>query len=346
MSATEPWMGINGRIAFRWSEPGDPQQLPSNSKGWAHHGIALTSTGDVVTFAPDRPEVRISSPDGELRRVWEAPVSTGHGLTIATTEGNESLWIADNGDSLLPQPDGSYASAHDAGERFHGSVVQMSLDGEEIRRLPVPPHLAYAAGKFCPTDVAVNETQYGGDGHVWVADGYGESLVHEFDQHGVWLQTLTGETGLGRFLEPHAVFIDRRKEVPELYIADRGHSRIQVFGLDGSFLRGVGVGKLISPGGFARFGTGLLVAELDARITILGPDDEVVERFGEGTKADREVAGWPNLISPAGEIVRPVLEPGVLRTPHGITSDAGGNVYVSEWLVGGRVIKLVPVTPL
>jgi hypothetical protein len=41
-----------------------------------------------------------------------------------------------------------------------------------------------------------------------------------------------------------------------------------------------------------------------------------------------------------------VLEPGVLRTPHGITSDAGGNVYVSEWLVGGRVIKLVPVTPL
>ena len=70
MSATEPWMGINGRIAFRWSEHGDRQQLPSNSKGWAHHGIALTSTGDVVTFAPDRPEVRISSPDGELRRVW------------------------------------------------------------------------------------------------------------------------------------------------------------------------------------------------------------------------------------------------------------------------------------
>jgi DNA-binding beta-propeller fold protein YncE len=221
----------------------------------------------------------------------------------------------------------------------------MTLDGEEIRRLPVPPHPAYGSGRFCPTDVAVNETQCGGDGHVWVADGYGESLVHEFDEHGAWLRTLTGETGLGRFLEPHAVFIDHRKEVPELYVADRGHSRIQVFDLDGTFLRGVGVGELISPGGFAKFGTGLLVAELDARITILGPDDEIVERFGEGTMADREVAGWPNSVSPTGEIVRPVLEPGVLRTPHGITADAEGNVYVSEWLVGGRVIKLAPVTP-
>lgn len=345
MSVTDPWMGIYGRIAFRWSEPQEAQQLSGSSTGWAHHGIAVTSTGDVVTFAPDRPEVRISSPDGELRRVWEAPVSTGHGLTIATTEGDDSLWVADNGDSLLPQPDGSYASAHAAGERFHGSVVQMSLDGEELRRLPVPPHPAYGAGRFCPTDVAVNETQYGGDGHVWVADGYGESLVHEFDEHGVWLRTLTGETGLGRFLEPHAVFIDRRKAVPELYVADRGHSRIQVFDLDGSFLRGVGVGELISPGGFAKFGTGLLVAELDARITILGPDDEVVERFGEGTMADREVAGWPNRVSPTGGVVPPVLEPGVLRTPHGITADAEGNVYVSEWLVGGRVVKLVPVTP-
>lgn len=345
MNPMEPWIGINGRIAFRWSELGDPQQLIGSSTGWAHHGIALTSTGDVVTFAPDRPEVRITSPDGELRRVWEAPVSTGHGLTIATTDGDESLWIADNGDSLLPQPDGSYASAHAAGERFHGSVVQMTLDGEEIRRLPVPPHPAYGSGRFCPTDVAVNETQCGGDGHVWVADGYGESLVHEFDEHGAWLRTLTGETGLGRFLEPHAVFIDHRKEAPELYVADRGHSRIQVFDLDGTFLRGVGVGELISPGGFAKFGTGLLVAELDARITILGPDDEIVERFGEGTMADREVAGWPNSVSPTGEIVRPVLEPGVLRTPHGITADAEGNVYVSEWLVGGRVIKLAPVTP-
>ena len=345
MNPMEPWIGINGRIAFRWSELGDPQQLIGSSTGWAHHGIALTSTGDVVTFAPDRPEVRITSPDGELRRVWEAPVSTGHGLTIATTDGDESLWIADNGDSLLPQPDGSYASAHAAGERFHGSVVQMTLDGEEIRRLPVPPHPAYGSGRFCPTDVAVNETQCGGDGHVWVADGYGESLVHEFDEHGAWLRTLTGETGLGRFLEPHAVFIDHRKEAPELYVADRGHSRIQVFDLDGTFLRGVGVGELISPGGFAKFGTGLLVAELDARITILGPDDEIVERFGEGTMADREVAGWPNTVSPTGDIVRPVLEPGVLRTPHGITADAEGNVYVSEWLVGGRVIKLAPVTP-
>jgi hypothetical protein len=345
MGVNEPRIGTDGRVGFRWSEPWADQQVADTTNGWAHHGIAVTSMGEVVSFAPDRPQVRIMSPDGILRRAWDAPVTTGHGLTIVSSEGQDSLWIADNGDSLLQQSDGTYASAHAAGEQFHGSVVQMSLDGEEMSRLPVPPHAAYATGRFCPTDVAVDETRWGGDGHVWVADGYGESLVHEFDQHGVWVRTLTGETGLGRFLEPHAVFVDRRKDVPELYVADRGHSRIQVFGLDGTFRRGVGVGELISPGAFAPWGDDLLVAELDARITVLGPDDRVVGRLGSGEMQDRETPGWPNQIGAGGAIVRPDLDQGVLRTPHGIAADAQGNVYVSEWLVGGRIIKLVPARP-
>ena len=34
------------------------------------------------------------------------------------------------------------------------------------------------------------------------------------------------------------------------------------------------------------------------------------------------------------------LEPGVLNSPHTLVADSDGNVYVAEWLIGGRVTKL------
>ena len=42
-----------------------------------------------------------------------------------------------------------------------------------------------------------------------------------------------------------------------------------------------------------------------------------------------------------GETVRThLLEPGKFNSPHGVATDAAGNIYVSEWLIGGRYIKL------
>jgi DNA-binding beta-propeller fold protein YncE len=47
-----------------------------------------------------------------------------------------------------------------------------------------------------------------------------------------------------------------------------------------------------------------------------------------------ETPGWPNV--PADRIV-----PGKFNSPHGLAVDRDGNLYVAEWLIGGRTVKLV-----
>ncbi|MFU8780407.1 MAG: hypothetical protein ACNA71_05205 [Kiritimatiellia bacterium] len=37
---------------------------------------------------------------------------------------------------------------------------------------------------------------------------------------------------------------------------------------------------------------------------------------------------------------RPHLKPGYFNSPHGVAADPAGNIYVSEWLFGGRYICL------
>ncbi len=41
-----------------------------------------------------------------------------------------------------------------------------------------------------------------------------------------------------------------------------------------------------------------------------------------------------------GNLVRPPLEAGKFNRPHTIAADNDGNLYVTEWLLGGRLTKL------
>jgi len=89
------------------------------------------------------------------------------------------------------------------------------------------------------------------------------------------------------------------------------------------------------------YGDHLLVAELHARIAVIGPDDELVTYLGASDDSTVERSGWPNELSPNG-LRRPRLAAGEFHTPHGIAADATGHVYVSGWLIAGRLVKLTP----
>ena len=189
--------------------------------------------------------------------------------------------------------------------------------------------------------MAVDETRYGGNGDVWVADGYGESLVHRYSPDGRYLSILERGGGpAGRFNCPHGVFIDRRHASPELWVADRGNARVQVYDTEGHWLRTVGDGFLSSPSAFATDGANIVVGELYARLAVVDEDDRLVGYLGEDAEA-RERPGWPNGLGPDEHPVRnPHLHPGRFNSPHGLAADADGNYYVAEWLIGGRMIKL------
>jgi hypothetical protein len=308
------------------------------SIGWAHHGLAITRSGDVVSFHPERPDVVIFDHDGGLLRSFPTGLKDGHGITLVEEDGQEFVWLADPGSKMRKAGDGSYQSDSSS---EHGQVKKFRLDGTEVFHLTLPPHPAYETARYAPTSVAVDEVRLGGDGDVWVGDGYGQSLVHRYRSDGTYVGALTGDEGeAGPFDCPHAVFIDRRHGDPLLLVADRGNGRVQVYDLDGSWLRTLGDDFLNSPSAFATYGPNLVIGELYARLAVIGPDDRLVCYLGENAEVCR-LEGWPNEVSAEHHPVRTShLEPGRFNSPHGLAVDADGNLYVAEWLIGGRMIKL------
>ncbi len=225
------------------------------------------------------------------------------------------------------------------------------MDEGRVALLPIPPREAGTAlgmmGDYCPCGSAVDEDRFGGNGDIWVADGYGSSLVHRFDKVGNHRLTLTGEEGDRRFLCPHAVFIDRRLgKVPELYIADRENKVIQVYDLEGHYARSFGEKFLNSPSGFAVLGDLLVIAELYSRLAVVDGADNFVGYVGASELAESgagwpERPGWPNALNDDDRAVRAqLLLPFEFNSPHSLATDAEGNLYVSEWLIGGRYTKL------
>ena len=80
------------------------------------------------------------------------------------------------------------------------------------------------------------------DDNIYISDGYFNSEIAKFDKNGNWIKRWgsAGKGGAhanenpGQFSNPHNIGIDRQGNI---YAADRGNRRIQVFDTDGNFKR-------------------------------------------------------------------------------------------------------------
>jgi hypothetical protein len=340
-------------VAGDWA---DLSAVPRAGSSWAHSGLVATATGELIGFHAG--QLVVFDKDGRVQRVVTPGLIEGHGITLVREEDEEYLWVTDPGFVFTSGTDnGDEAWAPLFGKGIHREsqaprVVKLTLDGEIVSELPIPPMdpdlPPGMMGQYCPCGSAVDEQRFGGSGDIWVADGYGSSLVHRFDLHGTHLSTLTGDEGGGRFVCPHAVYIDRRdSKAPELYIADRENRRVQVYDLEGRYRRTFGEGFLSSPSGFVQWGEVLVVAELYARLAVLDIDDKLIGYIGADPNATDgqgwpERPGWPNALNGDGHVEAPRLpDPDRFNSPHSVAVDSDGNLYVSEWLIGGRYTKLV-----
>jgi DNA-binding beta-propeller fold protein YncE len=329
-----------GEHTYEWV--GDWAKTPDSASardGWAHHGVVVSRTGDVVSFHSGDPTLLVYRPDGQLRRTVPTALLEAHGMTLVEEDGVEFLWVADCGGKMVK---GATEVEAEADYEFRvgaqgGQVVKMTLNGEVVQRLSRPPLPVYeSGGGYAPTWVAVDEARFDGSGDVWVADGYGSSLVHRYTAAGSYVSTLEG------FNCPHAIFIDRRRGpgAGRLCVADRGNAQVQVFDLSGAQTAVFGSDFLVSPSVFATFGEYLIIGELHARLTVLDGEDRLVAYLGRNEEVCT-AEGWPNTKDADGRTVRStLLVPGKFNSPHGMAVDADGNIYVAEWLIGGRFTKL------
>ena len=308
----------SGEHKYEWND--NWARLPETQGGRrdkAHHGVVVTEAGEIMIFYEDGPSVLTLDKNGNVQRSWDSSLTNAHGMALVKEGESEYLWLADN---------------------KSGQVVKTTLDGQTVMSLQRPDLAVYRDGTYSPTWIAVNEERHGGNGDIWVTDGYGESYVHRYDKAGHYMGSINGEEGdAGPLDQPHGIWIDNRGPEHSLYISDRRNGRVQVYDLDGNFRRAFGSDFLNanSPSGFLTYDSLMIVVELRARLTLIDAADGLVTYLGDNPGVS-DTEGWP-------DISADLIKPGKFNSPHGVAADSDGSLYIVEFITGGRMTKLSKV---
>ncbi len=173
-----------------------------------------------------------------------------------------------------------------------------------------------------PTDVAVAD-----DGTFFVSDGYGNSRVVRFSPEGRFERSW-GEVGVlpGQFVVPHGIALGPDGNV---YVADRGNARVQIFDRDGTFVGKWESAALGRPWSIAFDADGLAFVVDGGDQPASGPDRARILEVDERG----QIVGSFGSVGAA---------PGQMRQPHDIAVGSDGSVYVVEVGAGKRAQKFAP----
>jgi DNA-binding beta-propeller fold protein YncE len=142
------------------------------------------------------------------------------------------IWVADKGSDMVVKINsntghvamvfGRRAEASDDG----GGAPRWHIQDRGTPKLPPPTDSDFRQ----PTDIAWDP-----QGNTFISDGYVNSRVAVFNKDGEPIRQF-GEFGKGpgQFNNPHSIAVDVKGNV---YVADRGNGRTQVFDNDGKFQR-------------------------------------------------------------------------------------------------------------
>lgn len=198
-------------------------------------GVSVNSKGHVFVFSRGNTTGPAYGAAGaqllEFDRDGKFVREIGHNLYAwsfahsVKVDKQDNIWVVDKGSDMVVKfnPEGRVLMVF-------GRKQEASDEGTEPLKHPKPP-LPPVDGMFRQvTDVAWDAA-----GNAYISDGYINSRVAKVDKDGNWVKSW-GEpgNGPGQFSVPHSIGVD---DSGNIYVADRGNGRIQVFDGDGKFLR-------------------------------------------------------------------------------------------------------------
>ncbi|MCA9203908.1 MAG: 6-bladed beta-propeller, partial [Planctomycetales bacterium] len=255
----------------------------------------------------------VFSPEGKVVREYLGPdYSNIHDMEIRKEDDGEFIYGARNANA-----EGLKFNAH---------------SGEIVLRLPFPEESGLKLARFSPTAITVAP-----NGDIYLSDGYASNHIFRFDKTGKY-QSHFGTKGndLKQFNTAHGMTLDTRYEPPRLLVCDRNHQpkgRLLHYDLEGNFMAEVATG-LGMPTAATVQGDYVSVPDLQGRLIILDKNNTIMAVLGHNP--DPQKGGSYNI--PQSDWIE-----GIFSGTHGSYWDADGNLYVQDWNVAGRIMKLVRV---
>lgn len=301
----------SGLMTFE-TVPGWGLGADGNSEiGPTHGAVVIDKTGNIYTSA-DR-GVYVFSPDGKVvRRFLGDEYSRIHDMEIRQEADGEFIYGARN--------------ANAEGIKFNAE------SGAIVLKLKFPEESGLKLKQFSPTAITVAS-----NGDIFLSDGYASNHIFKFDKTGKYLKHFgTKGNDLKQFNTAHGMTLDTRYEPNRLLVCDRNHQpkgRLLHYSLDGEYIAEVITG-LGMPTSASVQGDYVSVPDLLGRLVILDKDNKIISTVGENPDPEKGRSyGIPQ---------KQWVE-GAFSGTHGSYWDKDGNLYVQDWNVSGRIMKLVRV---
>lgn len=280
--------------------------------GPTHGGVVVDKEGNVYTSANQG--LFVFTSDGKLIKshVGEK-YSNMHDIEIRDENGTEFIYAARN--------------ANAEGIKFNAKT------GEIVLKLGVPEKSGLAGKiRFNPTAITVSP-----NGDIFLSNGYASNHIFKYDKSGKYISHFGDKgNGLKQFNTAHGMTLDTRYDPPRLLICDRNHQpkgRLVHYDLEGKFIGEVITG-LGMPTSVAIQGDFVSVPDLHGRVVILDKSNTIMAVLGHNP--DPKTRGSFNV--PQDKWIE-----GVFNGTHGSYWDNDGNLYVQDWNVSGRIMKLARV---
>ncbi|TMH60518.1 MAG: 6-bladed beta-propeller [Betaproteobacteria bacterium] len=214
----------------------NPLQLPADVHFGEVTGVAVNSKGNVFVlsrgnttgpaYAAAATQLLEFDAGGKfVREIGKNLYAWSFGHTVRI-DPKDNIWVTDKGSDMVVKfnPAGRvemvFGRKQEASDKETGPL-------ERDRHPPLPAE----PGRFRQ----VTDVTWDPAGNTYISDGYVNSRVAKVDKDGNWLKSW-GDRGKkpGEFNTPHSIAADAKGNI---YVADRGNRRIQVFDGEGKFLR-------------------------------------------------------------------------------------------------------------